>query len=90
MPSELEENLYKAILSYREGRFLSIRAYATAFLVLVSTLLYRLSGRTSYSTTYVYRQILLTAKEESLIKWISRLSKAGYPITLPITRNLAK
>ena len=90
MPSELEENLYKAILSYREGRFLSISAYATTFSVPVSTLSHRLSGRTSRSTTHVYRQILSTAEEESLIKWISRLSKAGCPITLPITRDLTE
>ena len=35
MLSQLEENLSKAILSYREGQFSSIRACAIAFSVLV-------------------------------------------------------
>ncbi|KYG39811.1 hypothetical protein M433DRAFT_79368, partial [Acidomyces richmondensis BFW] len=35
-------------------------------------------------------QILSTAEEESLIKWISRLLKAGCPITLLLTHSLAE
>ena len=90
MPSQLEDTLSLAITSYREGQYSSIRACARAFSIPVSTLAYRLSGRTSRSTAHVTQQILSTAKEESLIKWISRLSKAGCPITLPLTRDLAE
>ena len=90
MPLQLEDNLSKAIRSYREGQFSSIRACATAFSIPVSSFAHTLSGRKSRSTSHVHRQILLTAEEESLIKWISRLSKAGCPITLPLTRNLAE
>ena len=90
MPSELEDKVSKAIVSYREGQYSSVRACASAFSIPVLTLFYRLSGRTSRSIAYATQQILSTAEEESLIKWISRLSKAGYPITLLITRELAK
>ena len=90
MPSQLEDNLSKAILSYREGQFPSVRACAAAFSVPVSTLAYRLSGRVSRSTAHASQQILSTAEEESLVKWISRLSKAGCPIIPPLTHSLAE
>ena len=90
MPSQCEENLSKAILSYQEGQSLSIRACAIAFSVPVSTLSHRLSGRLPRSPAHALQQILSIAEEEALIKWISRLSKAGCPITLPLTRSLAE
>ena len=90
MPSQLEDNLSKAISSYREGSLSSIRACAAAFSIPLSTLSHRLSGRTSRSTAHTTQQILSTAEEEALVKWISRLSKAGCPITLPLTSSLVE
>ncbi|KYG40257.1 hypothetical protein M433DRAFT_78404 [Acidomyces richmondensis BFW] len=71
MPSQFEDRISKAITSYRKGDYTSIHECATALLILESTLRHRLSGCLSCSTAYATQQILSTAEEESLIKWIS-------------------
>lgn len=90
MPLVDESILLQAITTYRNGEYTSIRACADAFSLSYSTLSYRLSGRVSRSTASAPRQILSTAEEEALIKWITRLSTAGCPFTLPLTRDLAE
>jgi hypothetical protein len=90
MPLVDESLLLQAATAYRNGEYTSIRACADAFSVSYSTLSYRLSGRVSRSTACESSQILSTAEEKALVKWITRLSTAGCPITLPLTRNLAE
>jgi hypothetical protein len=85
-----ESILLQAATAYRNGEYTSIRACADAFSVSYSTLSYRLSGRVSRSIACESSQILSTAEEKALVKWITRLSTAGCPITLPLTRNLAE
>jgi hypothetical protein len=90
MPLVDESLLLQAATAYRNGEYTSIRACADAFSVSYSTLSYRLSSRVSRSTACESSQILSTAKEKALVKWITRLSTAGCPITLLLTRNLAE
>lgn len=90
MPTYSEEDLTLALLAFRNGKYTSIRTCAYAFNIPNSTLASRLSTRTSRSKSHESQKILSTAEEEVLIKWITRLSKGGYPITLPLTRDLAE
>ena len=83
-----EEDLSKAISAYREGKYTSLRKCADAFSVLRSTFALRLFGGVSRSTSYEYEQYLSTAEEKTLIRWISRLSKQGCPISPSLTRDL--
>jgi len=52
MSSEIETTISKAIDAYRNKEYTSIRAYAYAFSISKSTLISRLSGRTSRSIAY--------------------------------------
>ena len=90
MPTYSEETLTNAITAYRNSEYTSIRKCAYAFNILASTLSDRLSTRTSRSKSHELQKILSTAEEGTLLKTITRLSNLGYPITLLLTRDLAK
>jgi hypothetical protein len=90
MPNYSEEDLTIALAAYRNGEYTSIRKYAYVFNIPASTLSDRLSTRTSCSKSYESQKILSTAEEKTLLKAITRLSKSGCPITLPLTRDLAE
>lgn len=90
MPSEIEDAISKAIIAYRNKEYTSIRACAYAFSIPWTTLRNRLSGRTSRSKAHKNEQILSLAEEKTLIRWITRSSTLGVPITLAFTRELAE
>ena len=90
MPPYTKDTLTTALTAYRDGEYTSIRKYTYAFNIPRSTLIDRLSTRTSRSKSHESQKILSTAEEEALIKSITRLSRSGVPITLSLTRELAK
>ena len=90
MPTYPEDTLIAALTAYRNGEYTSTRKCAYAFNIPRSTLLNRLSNRTSRSKSHELQQILSTAEEKALLKAIIRLTKSGCPITLPLTRDLAE
>jgi hypothetical protein len=90
MPTYSEEDLTTAITAYRNSEYTSIRKCAYAFNIPTSTLSDRLSTRTSRSKSHELQKILSTTEEETLLKAITRLSKSGCPITLPLTKDLAE
>jgi hypothetical protein len=90
MPTYSEEDLTTALAAYRNGKCTSVREYAYAFNILASTLSDRLLTRTSRSKLHKLQKILLTTKEKTLLKAITRLLKSGCPITLLLTRDLAE
>jgi hypothetical protein len=90
MPTYSEETLITALTAYRNGEYPSIRKCAYAFNIPVTTLSNRLSTQTSRNKSHESQQILSTAEEKALLKAIIRLTKSGYPITLPLTRDLAE
>jgi hypothetical protein len=90
MPTYCEEDLTTALAAYRNGEYTSIRKCAYAFNIPRTTFTDRLSTRTSRSKPHESQQILSTTEEKTLLKYISRLSKSGYPITLLLTRDLAE
>jgi hypothetical protein len=90
MPTYSEDTITTALIAYRNSEYTSIRKCAYAFNIPVSTLSDRLSTRTSRSKSHESQKILSTTEEGILLKTITRLSKSGCPITLPLTRDLAE
>jgi hypothetical protein len=90
MPTYSEDTLTTALTAYRNGEYSSLRKCAYAFNIPRSTLSHQLSNRTSYVKSHESQQLLSTAEEKTLFKAITRLSKSGCPLTLPLTRDLAE
>jgi hypothetical protein len=90
MPSYTKEDFIAALDSYRQGEYDSIRTYSDAFGIPKSTLYARLHTRKSLPESRLSRQALTLIEESTLVKWISRLSKADFPASLPLTLELAE
>jgi hypothetical protein len=90
MPTYSVDTLLTALTAYRNGEYASIRKYAYAFNIPASTLSDRLLIRTSRSKSHELQQILSAAEEKTLLKVVTRLSKSGCPVTLPLLRDLAE
>ena len=86
---DLEQRILDAISAYKNNEYTSIRKCAASYSIAESTLRLRLSGGVSRSTAHEHEQYLLTAEEQTLIKWISKLSKYGCPVSPKFTRELA-
>ncbi|KXL44485.1 MAG: hypothetical protein FE78DRAFT_430308, partial [Acidomyces sp. 'richmondensis'] len=69
-----ESIIQEAITAYRAKRYSSIRATAYAFAIPRSTLQHRMAGRGSYQYSRESQQILSSAEERTLIKWITHLT----------------
>ncbi len=75
----IRERIANAIADYRARHCTSIRATAAAWTVSEATLRLRLRGRTSRSHAHEREQILSSAEEGILVRWLSRLTIAGFP-----------
>ena len=83
--------LEKAIRAYQGVQYSSIRRCADAFQVPFSTLWGRLNGgRSSYSEANVDSQLLTTAEEKVIVKWISDLDTRGFPPQVEMVTKLAQ
>jgi hypothetical protein len=78
-----------AILEYKSGRYKSVRAYAIAKGVPWSTLQYRLAGHTSRSHGHENAQILTNAEEKTLVRWLTRLTSIGFPVSPALAVEMA-
>ena len=85
-----ESTVQEAIAAFRAKRYSSIRATAHAYSISPSTLHHRMAGRTSRSNSHEYRQILSSAEEKTLVKWISQLIRTGYPISPALALEMAE
>jgi hypothetical protein len=90
MPTYSEDTITTALTAYRNGEYTSIRKCAYAFDIPNTTLSERLRSRISRSKSHELQKTLSTAEEKTLLKTITRLSKSGLSITLPLTRDLAE
>ena len=90
MPTYSEDTLIAALTAYCNSEYPLIQKCAYAFNIPNTTLSKRLSTQTSRNKSHESQQILSTTEEKALIKAITRLSKSGCPITLPLTRDLTE
>jgi hypothetical protein len=72
-------NIQKAISANKNDEFRSIRKAALAFNVPNATLQGRMSGRKMCTTAHGADQILSAAEEKTLDRWITRLTRTGFP-----------
>ena len=90
LPMDKESSIQKAIVAYRTGVYSSVRAAAVAFAVPVETLRDRGKGIQSRSMANEHNQSLSSAEERTLVKWISHLTRAGYPIAPSLAYDMAE
>lgn len=76
-----EEDIQKAITSWKYKQFRSIRATAAHFQVPVQTVRDRMAGRKSKAQSLEKAQLLSNAEEKTLVRWITRLTSTGFPAT---------
>ncbi len=85
-----EERLQNAISAFNNQEFKSVRGAATAFDVSHVTLSRRLAGGLSRAQATEMTQILSNAEEKTLVRWITRYTCAGSPITPALLLELAE
>jgi hypothetical protein len=87
---ELEAKIQEAIQAYQSKKYRSVRATGRAYSIPASTLQDRLNGRTSRSTAHESTQILSNAEEQTLVRWISRLCRTGFPASPMLVVKMAE
>jgi hypothetical protein len=85
-----EAQLQAALSDIHENPDQSIRATAVAHAVPESTLRNRLAGHTSCSGAHEHRQNLSSAEEKTLVKWLSNLTRAGFPASPALLIEMAE
>jgi hypothetical protein len=85
-----EADIQAAIQAFQNEEHQSIRAAARAFSVPYHTLRHRLAGRTSRSHSHESAQILSNAEEQTLVRWISRLCRTGFPASPKLVVEMAE
>lgn len=85
-----EQRLQDAISAFRNKEFDSVRAAANAFDISDRTLSRRLAGGLSRAQATEMTQILSNAEEKTLVRWVSRYTCAGSPITSALLLEMAE
>jgi hypothetical protein len=88
--ADREKRLQDAISAYNNQEFNSIRAAADHFRVSDRTMSRRLDGGLSRVQARETTQILSNAEEKTLVRWISRYTCAGSPITSALLLEMAE
>jgi hypothetical protein len=88
--AEIEANIQAAITAFQDQEYSSVRATALAFSVPPSTLRARLAGTTSRAYAHESAQILSNAEEKTLVRWISRLCRTGFPVSPALLLEMAE
>ena len=86
----MEANIQAAIQAYERNEYQSVRAAARAFSAPASTVHARLAGRLSRSHAHETAQILSNAEEKTLVRWISRLCRTGFPASPRLVVEMAE
>lgn len=85
-----ESTIQDALTAFSEGHFNSLSACGRRYSIPQPTLFYRLHGRNSRSTAHEKMQNLSPAEEDTLVQWITRLTRTGYPISPALTLEMAE
>lgn len=88
--SRYEADIQDAIQSLKDGSFSSVRAAAYHFKVSRDTLRRRMAGGNSRAQAREINQILSNAEEKTLVRWITRYTRAGSPMTPSLLKELAE
>ena len=88
--AQIEENIHKAIIALQLKEFKSIRLAAEHFEVSKTTLGYRMAGRKTRTEAHEIEQILSNAEENTLARWITRLTVTVFPATPMLVKEMAE
>ena len=88
--ADVEERLQEAIIAHRNHQFNSVRSAANAFRVSHVTMARRMAGGLSRAQATEMTQILSNAEEKTLVRWITRYTCAGSPMTPSLLLELAE
>jgi len=85
-----EVDIQKAISAIKNNEYRSIHKAALAFNVPIATLQGRMSGRKSRATAHETQQVLSAAEEKTLSRWITRLTRTGFPASSALAIEIAE
>jgi hypothetical protein len=85
-----EVDIQKAISAIKNNKYRSIRKAALAFNVPNATLQGRMSGRKSRATAHETQQVLSAAEEKTLSRWVTRLTRTGFPASPALAIEMAE
>jgi hypothetical protein len=85
-----EAQLQAAVEAASSRKIASMRAAAKAFKVPYATLRARLNGRQPRNKAHEYDQILTHLEENELKRWITRMTRVGYPTSYSQVREMAE
>jgi hypothetical protein len=85
-----EADIQKAISAIKNNEYYSIRKAALAFNVPNATLQGRMFGRKSRTIAHEAEQILSPAEEKTLARWITRLTRTGFPASPALAIEMAE
>jgi hypothetical protein len=85
-----EANIQKALSAIKNQEYSSIRKAALAFNIPNATLQSRMSGRKSRTEAHEAEQILSNAEEKTLARWITRLTRTGFPASPALAIEMAE
>jgi len=76
-----QADILNAILDLKNRCCTSIRSAVKAYCIPFTTLRDRMTGHNSRAVSYQHEQILSSAEEKTLSRWITRLTRTGFPAT---------
>ncbi|KAI7722002.1 hypothetical protein KC353_g885 [Hortaea werneckii] len=85
-----EADIQAAILAIKNKDYPSVRKAAIALKVPYPTLLGRMSGRKSRSAAHETEQILSPTEEKTLSRWVTRLTRGGFPASPALVVEMAE
>ncbi len=85
-----EADVSQAISDHPSGKHTSLRQAADAFSIPCTTRQRRMAGSISRSYAHTYQQILSTAEERALVRWIARLKTTGSPASPALIVEMAE
>jgi Tc5 transposase DNA-binding domain/helix-turn-helix, Psq domain len=85
-----EDQIQRAILAYTSKQYTSIRQAAIAFNVSYNAMQRRIKGRNSRVIAHESQQTLSNAEETILIRWITRLTRTGFPASPKLVMEMAE
>jgi hypothetical protein len=87
---DLEAKIQNALLMWENNEFDSLRSLSTHFQLPKTTLLRRLHGGATRSTSHEMQQYLSNTEESTLLRWIKRFTITGTPLTHALLKELAQ
>ena len=88
--NDREAQVRKALADIQSGKYKGTRSAARAYSLSDSTLRYRMAGRNSRASARQSQQILSETEENTLVRWITRLTCTGFPASPSLVVQMAE